>query len=96
MAEDVFSRPAARYEGGGPSRAAVGRELSDDEVGEEPGGLRVRLEDRLPDRLQDLRERRLPPLPCGLLAPALLLVLFSVPFVYALTVRRGPGVDAPG
>ena len=28
--------------------------------------------------------------------PALLLVVFSAPFVYALTVRRGPGVDAPG
>jgi iron(III) transport system permease protein len=28
--------------------------------------------------------------------PALLLILFSAPFVYALTVRRGPGVDAPG
>ena len=28
--------------------------------------------------------------------PALLLVVFSAPFVYVLTVRRGPGVDAPG
>ena len=28
--------------------------------------------------------------------PALLLVLFSAPFVYGLTVRRGPEVDAPG
>jgi iron(III) transport system permease protein len=28
--------------------------------------------------------------------PALLLVLFSAPFVYLLTVRRGPEVDAPG
>jgi iron(III) transport system permease protein len=28
--------------------------------------------------------------------PALLLVVFSAPFVYGLTVRRGPEVDAPG
>jgi len=28
--------------------------------------------------------------------PALLLVLFSAPFVYLLTLRRGPEVDAPG
>jgi iron(III) transport system permease protein len=28
--------------------------------------------------------------------PALLLVVFSAPFVYFLTVRRGPEVDAPG
>jgi hypothetical protein len=28
--------------------------------------------------------------------PALLLVLFSAHFVYGLTVRRGPEVDAPG
>jgi iron(III) transport system permease protein len=28
--------------------------------------------------------------------PALLLIVVSAPFVYALTVRRGPGVDAPG
>ena len=28
--------------------------------------------------------------------PALLLIVFSAPFVYVLTVRRGPGVDAPG
>jgi iron(III) transport system permease protein len=28
--------------------------------------------------------------------PALLLVLFSAPFVYLLTTRRGPEVDAPG